>query len=188
MSWRFNRRRMDEDEDSDREDYFQDPFSFGFRTGFPDIDQMIESMSKRAERMGPGFDSNGIFYGYQVKVGPDGKPQVREFGNVRPKGGDSLEMGSREPFVDVVTNDKDQTLKVIAEMPGVQKEDIQLQATEDSLTVKATNNGRNYNTTVPLDTPVDPETARASYKNGVMEVVLKMKEAPKPKGTSIHID
>jgi len=185
MSWRFNRKRKDEDENSDREDSFQDPFSFGFRTGFPDIDQMIEGMAKR---MGPGSNSNGIFYGYQVRVGPDGKPQVREFGNRTPAGRDAFQLGSKEPFVDVVTSDKDQTLKVIAEMPGVQKENIQLDATEDSLTIKAINQDRNYDTRVPLSTPVDPSTTKASYKNGVLEVILRTKEAPKPKGTSIHID
>ncbi len=190
MSWRYNRRRQnrDDDEENDREDFSQDPFGFGFRTGFQDIDQLIDSMFKTAESLGPASDPNSIFYGYQVNVGPDGRPHVREFGNVKPSRRGTMELGSREPFVDVVTNDKDMTLKVVAEMPGVQKEDIQLQATEDSLTIKAKNNDRNYETSVPLTTSVDQSSAKASYRNGVLEVVLKMKELPKPKGTDIKVE
>jgi HSP20 family protein len=190
MSWRYNRRRQnkDDEDENDREGFFQDPFGFRFRTGFQDIDQMIDSMFKTAESLGRASDSNSIYYGYQVNVGPDGKPHVREFGNVKPTSRGTFEVGSREPFVDVVANEKDQTLKVVAEMPGVQKENIELQATEDSLTIRAKNHDRNYDTSVPLDTPVDPASAKASYRNGVLEVVLKMKETPKPKGTNIRID
>jgi HSP20 family protein len=191
MSWRYgNRKRQnrDEDEDNNQDSFSQDPFGFGFRTGFQDIDEMIEGMFRTVESMGPSSDSNGIFYGYQVNIGPDGKPHVREFGNAKPTRRGTFEVGSREPFVDVVANDKDQTLKVVAEMPGVQKEDIQLQATEDSLSIRATNSDRTYDTSVPLNAKVDPNSARASYRNGVLEVVLKMKEAPKPKGTNITVE
>lgn len=189
MSWRYNRKRQDrEDDEDDREDFFRNPFGFGFRTGFQDIDQLIDSMFKTAESLGPASDPNSIFYGYQVNVGPDGKPHVREFGNVKPTRRGTFEVGSREPFVDVVTNDKDMTLKVVAEMPGIQKEDIQLQATEDSLSIRAKNGDRNYETTVPLDNAVDASSAKASYRNGVLEVVLKLKEAPKPKGTNIKVE
>jgi HSP20 family protein len=190
MSWRYSRRRQnkDDDDEDNREEFFEDPFGFGFRGGFQDIDQLINSMFNAAERLDPASDSNSIYYGYQVNVGPDGKPRVREFGNVKPTRRGTLELGSREPFVDVVANDKDQTLKVIAEMPGVQKENIELQATEDMLTIKAKNHDRNYDTSVSLTNPVDPASAKASYRNGVLEVVLKMKEAPKPEGTSIKIE
>lgn len=187
MSWRYRKRQnRDEDEEDDRDSFFQDPF--GFRTGFQDIDQMIDSMFKTVESMGPQSDSNSVFYGYQVNIGPDGKPHVREFGNVKPTRRGTFEIGSREPFVDVVVNDKDQTLKVVAEMPGVQKEDIELQATEDSLSITAKNADRAYETTVPLNAKVDPNSAKASYRNGVLEVVLKLKEAPKPKGTNIRVE
>ncbi len=190
MSWRYNKRRQnkDDDDEDNREEFIQDPFGFGFRGGFQDIDHLINSMFSTAERLDPASDSNSIYYGYQVNVGPDGKPHVREFGNVKPTRRGTLELGSREPFVDVVTSDKDQTLKVVVEMPGVQKENIELQTTEDTLTIRAKNHDRNYDTSVPLTNPVDPASAKASYRNGVLEVVLKMKEAPKPKGTSIKIE
>jgi HSP20 family protein len=190
MSWRYGKRKRkeDENEENTRDGFFGDTLGFGFRTGFQDMDQLIDSMFKTAKSLGPASDSNSIFYGFQVNVGPDGKPRVREFGNVKPTRRGTLEIGSREPFVDVVTNDKDQTLKVVAEMPGVQKENFELQATEDSLAIRAKNGDRIYDTTVPLNTPVVPDTAKASYRNGVLEVVLKLKESPKPKGTNIKVE
>jgi len=187
MSWRYNsRKKQNKGDENDRDSFFQDPF--GFRTGFQDIDEMIEGMFKTAESLSPGSDSNSVYYGYQVNVGPDGKPNVREFGNVKPTRRGTFELGSREPFVDVVTNDKDQTIKVVAEMPGLQKEDIELQSTEDSLAIRAKNGDRSYETSVPLNAAVDPASAKASYRNGVLEVVLKLKESPKPRGTNIKVD
>ena len=186
MSWRYsNRKKQNKDED-DRDDFFKSPFDFGF--GFQDIDDMIEGMFKTAESLGQRNDPNSVFYGYQVNVGPDGKPQVREFGNVKPTRRGTFELHSREPYVDVVVDDKEQILKVVAEMPGVQKEDIQIQATEDSLNIKATNKDRNYDTTVPLNARVDPSSAKASYRNGVLEVSLKLKEPVKPKGLNVKVE
>ena len=45
-------------------------------------------------------------YGYTMKLGPDGKPQIREFGNIKPEtrmGRPSLDIKEkREPLADVV--------------------------------------------------------------------------------------
>src|SRR5215475_2109350 len=66
-----------------------------------------------------------IVYGYSRTLGPDGKPKVRQFGNVRLFsrlwGGASsdkpLISSEREPLADITTTD--QEVKVILEMPGV---------------------------------------------------------------------
>ncbi len=82
MSWRRGSRRKRDDEwDSE----FDDLFGFNFRLGFEDLDEMIESMLRTATSAGKETGVNGpVYYGYSVNVGPDGKPHVREFGNVRP--------------------------------------------------------------------------------------------------------
>ncbi len=189
MSWKYTNRKR-RFEDRDERDFFENPFNFGFRFGFQDVDEMIDSMFKTAysleENMKP--NANTIYYGYQVNIGPDGKPHVREFGNVRPTKKGTFELGSREPFVDVVLDNKENVLKVVAEMPGVQKQDIKLQATEEALSIKAESKERNYDTSVPLDTQVDPGTARASYNNGILEVTLRLKSQPKQNGHTINVD
>ncbi len=189
MSFRRKKGRWDEDDDSDE---LANPFDFGMRFGFDDIDEMLDSMMKAARSMMRNTDSSTVgpvYYGYSVTVGPDGKPNVREFGNAKPTRRGTFEVGSREPFVDTVVDEKEGKLKVVAEMPGIEREDIQLQALEDSLTIHAERGDRKYDATVPLDQPVEVNSASATYNNGVLEVKLKLKGVQqKPKGVNIKID
>ncbi|KYH37741.1 MAG: heat shock protein Hsp20 [Candidatus Bathyarchaeota archaeon B24] len=179
---------------------------------FEDIDEMFREMMEEIEREFEEFSKNvpkelvrertlpdgtkvkewGPFvYGYVMTVGPDGKPKVREFGNVRL----GIEAGRprvsiserREPLVDVMSTDGE--VKVIAELPGVEKKDIRLFGTEDTLTISVDTPERKYYKEIQLPAKVDPKKAKSSYKNGVLEVVLpKKEEKPKPKGEPIKIE
>jgi len=125
-------------------------------------------------------------YGYSITIGPDGKPQIREFGNVKPTRFGPRIREEREPLVDIyVTNGE---VKVIAELPGVNKEDIQLHGTEDTLTISVDTPERKYYKEVKLPAKVDPKEAKTSYKNGVLEVTLPKKEERKPKGEPIKVE
>src|SRR5579885_3842903 len=182
-------RNGDEERDDAGEWSLDDPFDFDFRFGFGNIDEMIDRMFRAARETAGEMNTFGpVYYGYSITTGPDGKPHVREFGNVKPAGRGKLEVGSREPFVDTVIDEKENELKVIAEMPGVQKEDIQLEALEDSLRIRAERGDRKYETTVPLNSPVDPHTAKAAYNNGILEVRMKLKASPKPRGINIKVE
>jgi len=80
-----------------------------------------------------------------MTVGPDGKPKVREFGNVktplRNRGFFRMapEISSeREPLADVTTTDKE--VKVVVEMPGVMKSNIKISAYNNSVEVQTIEN------------------------------------------------
>lgn len=130
-------------------------------------------------------------YGYSITVGPDGKPNIREFGNVKPELGPRgskprLDVKDvREPLVDVTTTNGE--VKVIAELPGVEKADIKLKTTEDSLTISVEAPGRRYLKEVELPARVDPLKATSTYKNGILEVSLPKKEEGEPKGANIRV-
>lgn len=128
-------------------------------------------------------------YGYSVTIGPDGKPQVRTFGNLKVAPGPgrpSIDVKvEREPIVDILTTNGE--VKVIAEIPGVEKEDIKLHGTETSLTISVDTPQRKYYKEVDLPAKVDPKKAKSSYRNGILEVTLPKKEE-KPKGEPINID
>ena len=134
-------------------------------------------------------------YGYSMTVGPDGKPKIREFGNVKPSRRPeafgvtrpSLEIKEeREPLVDVISTDGE--IKVIAELPGVEREDIKLHETENSLTISVDTPQRKYYKEVELPAKVDSKKAKSSYKNGVLEVTLQKRKEEKPRGEPTKIE
>jgi HSP20 family protein len=137
-----------------------------------------------------------IVYGYSMTIGPDGKPRIREFGNVKPTSvrrsmgriGESKPRISaeREPLSDVNITDKE--VKVVLEMPGIKKEDIKINAYDGAVEVIADNAQRKYHKTIDLPEDIDFETARSSYNNGILEVTFDKKKQIRPKGREIRID
>jgi HSP20 family protein len=175
---------------------------------FSDFDEMFEHMFEDMAKDMPKDPMNerklpdgstirqfGPFvYGYSMSMGPDGKPIVQEFGNVKPskrQGAFGFEQpalepkDAREPLVDVI-NEAEQ-IRVLAELPGVEKSDIKTTIAEDSLTIRVESQTRKYYKEVQLPANVDPDSSKASYNNGVLEVTLRKVRA-KPKGREIKID
>jgi len=72
-------------------------------------------------------------------------------------------------------------------VPGVKKEDIDLEVTENTLTIKVDTKDRKYYKEVELPCEVDPNSAKATYQNGVLDVELK-KAKPKKAGKKIKIE
>jgi len=126
-------------------------------------------------------------HGYSMKIGPDGKPEIQEFGNIKKslKGTPQVKE-EREPLVDIVETNED--VHVVVELPGVEKSDIKLHGTDDSLTISVDTPQYKYYKEVTLPVKVRVKEANSSYKNGVLEVVLPKAElANKPKGEPIDI-
>lgn len=116
-----------------------------------------------------------LFYGFNVNFTPEGKPKIDSFGNIKaePFSGKPKVKNVREPLVEV-NEEKDQVI-VIAEMPGVTKEDIEIKATTRSLTISTRQETANriYYKEISLPTAINSEYARARYTNGILEVKLK---------------
>ena len=139
----------------------------------------------RVREVGP------LVYGYSVTVGPDGKPKVKEFGNVKSLGGGGGGMtppaltAEREPMADVTTSDKD--VKVTVEMPGVSKQDIKINAQDYSVEVSTIESAsKKYRRLIELPQDADLETAKSTYTNGILEITFKKKG--KTKGKELKID
>jgi HSP20 family protein len=86
----------------------------------------------------------------------------------------------------VDTIEEDETIKVVAEVPGVEKDEIGLDCTEKTITISVDSATKKYYKTVEFPSDVDPTSAQASYRNGVLEVTLN-KTKPKTKGRRIEI-
>jgi HSP20 family protein len=182
---------------------FDDVFR-GFEQVQREMDKELEDMKKNLPKNlvreyetpegGKVQEVGPLVYGYSMTIGPDGKPQVREFGNVkRPAGfgfgtGPSKAQiaGEMEPMIDVVTTDKE--VKVTVEMPGVSKDKIKIDAYESKVEVKSEDPQRKYHKTIDLPLEADVETAKSKYTNGILEITLEKKKETKPKGKQIKID
>ena len=136
-----------------------------------------------------------IVYGYSMTIGPDGKPNIREFGNVKsPFAGtrrldyqqQPLISAEREPLVDVSSTDKE--VKVIVEMPGIKKENIKINAYEDTVEITSNHPQRKYHKVIDLPPEADIETVRSTYNNGILEVIFNKKKESKPKGKEIKVE
>jgi HSP20 family protein len=130
-----------------------------------------------------------IVYGYSLKIGEDGKPVVRKFGNLNtfPSSltGRFSVSDQREPVVDII-KDVDK-LKIIAEMPGVSKSDLRITANENSLTIESISGERKYSKKIELPDQIEPSTGKSTYKNGILEITFKLKDS-KDHGVSINVE
>ncbi|MEC4848098.1 MAG: archaeal heat shock protein Hsp20 [Nitrosarchaeum sp.] len=126
------------------------------------------------------------YYGYEMTVGPNGKPHVKEWGNVKPRSS-LTELDVREPFVDESVDEKSRTLKLITEMPGIEKSDINVSIVEGVVEISAKHGDRKYSTKIPLKYNVDENSAKAQYTNGILELTLALAEE-KPKGKRVSVE
>ena len=116
-----------------------------------------------------------------------------KFGNVVEADYDS-ENKSWSPRINVVENEKNYV--VTAEIPGVEKDKIDIDIKDNTLTIKGEKNFEkkeekdnylrversygNFQRSFYLDENVDREKINAKYKDGVLEVTLPKKEEATP--------
>ena len=83
--------------------------------------------------------------------------------------------------------DRDKDIVFTIDMPGVAKKDIDINIEEHSITVKAENGGkRKYNYSRKFKPAVDPESAKATFTNGVLDITVTKIES-KPSGRKVAI-
>ena len=160
-----------------------------------EFDRLFKKMSRSFIDLEDIFEDRNIgnletsgpyYYGYTMTIGPDGKPTVREYGNVKP---DLLPTSeTREPLVDTLVDEKEGVIKLVAEMPGVEKKDIKVVVQDKTVQIDAEHDMKKYHVKVPIKPKFDENTAKASYTNGILELVFKLKEEPKPKGKTVEVE
>jgi len=94
--------------------------------------------------------------------------------------------GEIEPLVDVNTTDKE--VKVVAEIPGIDKQNIKVNAYDNSVEITTNDPKRKYHRIVDLPPEADIETARSNYNNGILEITFNKKKETKPKGKELKVE
>ena len=186
---------MDEDDDEYRDRRRRRPFDFidndEFDRLFDEVRRMFENTDLREmidEMLRGGMGSNKKFiHGFSINVGPDGKPKLQEFGNksIKTPEGEPIISDEREPLTDIIEGDEDVSITV--EIPGVERDDINLDITRDNLEIKVDTPNRKYQKNLTLPCDVLPKTTTATYKNGILDIVIKRKEKKK-QGEGYHVN
>ena len=136
---------------------------------FEDLEKEIQEIAKRSidsARFGKPFVA-----GFSLNVGPEGKPSIQIFGD-SPVRHD----GFRSPINEQVVDAKGGVLRVISEMPGVEKEDISVDATEDTAVISAERGAKKYRSELKLLAPVKADSGKAEYRNGMLEISFSLKD------------
>lgn len=123
----------------------------------------------------------------------------RAFGNNSSK--DTLFQSNWGPAVDVYESDDDFLVK--ADLPGMEKNDIDISVHDGILTIKgekklekeykdksyirAERYYGSFTRSIEIPSEVDAEKVKASYKNGVLELLIPKKEEAKPKQIKIEV-
>jgi len=147
---------------------------------FINLDDLFEEVKSAGTASGP------FYYGCTMTVGPDRKPVVREYGNVKP--GLLSTSDTREPLVDTIVDEKEKLVKLIAEMPGVEKKDVKIVVDEKIVNIDAEHGDKKYHVKVPIKYKVDENSVKASYKNGILEIIFKQLPEEKPKGKTVEVE
>ena len=110
-------------------DFWEDIFGESFNE-FIGMRRDMERIFQNALRssMSEDLKKKPFIYGFSVRVGPDGIPNIQQFGNTKFRKsmakGDANDI-EREPLTDIM--ETDDQVAITIELPGVEKEDINMQ-------------------------------------------------------------
>ena len=124
-----------------------------------------------------------VLYGYTITTGPDGRPVIGEYSNTRS--GSQQAAGIKEPAIDVIADEKQ--LKLVAEMPGVEKSDVKVIVQNKTVDISANHGDKKYQVEIPIQHKIDEDSAKASYRNGILELVFEIVASPKPEGKTVEV-
>ncbi|MFD1589247.1 Hsp20/alpha crystallin family protein [Halorientalis brevis] len=135
---------------------------------FTAFERLVEEMVENTDRMmGP--------YGH-VNIDVDHQFDHAEHGRQRRPS---------EAHVDV--QEANEAVQVVADLPGVSKDGIEVTCDGRTLTISATGERREYAEQVRLPARVDEQSATATYNNGVLEITLSRADSDDG-GTPIDVE
>ena len=154
---------------------------FGIGGLFKGIEKLVDLAGKLEEKGGISKEGEINFdhikkgmkgvYGFTVNTAGGGKPKVETFGNIKktPEGPKVDE--EREPITDIF--DEKNEIVIIAEMPGIESDDITIDLKEDILEISAVSNSRKYRKELLLQEKFDKQNLHHKFTNGILEIRIK---------------
>ena len=168
----------------DTENWFHEPFEGMIKrfedsmpTEFEDFVKEEKTPAGVIRRYGP------FVYGFSYTAESGKEPVFQEFGNIRPSRRGIEPSSGREPLIDIM--DENEKYRIFVELPGVDKDNVKLDVAEDSVEIK-TEDDKKYYKMINLESAVDADSTKASYKNGVL--TLELDKKTRRKGKEVKID
>jgi len=169
--------------ENENKDQNQDSDSglFGLGSLFKGIEKLVDLAGKLEEKGGISKEGEINFdhlkkgmkgvYGFTINTAGGGSPKIKTFGNIKktPEGPKVDE--EREPLTDIF-DEKDEIV-VIAEMPGIEYNDITIDLKEDILEFSAVNKDRKYRKELLLSVKVNTQNLSHKFTNGILEIRIK---------------
>ena len=165
-----------------------------FGQSFDEFINMRRNMDKIFHESMKSFNDEDMnkkpfIYGFSVRLGPDGIPHIQQFGNTisgrRGIVGKGIE-SEREPLTDII--EADDYVAITIELPGIEKDDINMEIFEDYLTINVDIESRKYHKELKLPENLELASIEATCKNGVLDIVIKRKKEKPKKGKKININ
>ncbi len=156
-----------------------------------EIERIFEYMSRQFINVDGLLDdpksepnSGQFYYGYIIAVGPNGKPIIKEYGNIKQ---DPLPTSmNREPLIDKIVSGG--VLKLVIEMPGLEKNDIKVAFDKNKLKIKGERGRKRYCCITEVNENIDKNSGSATYTNGILELKFKLIKTGKPENKYINVD
>jgi HSP20 family protein len=151
---------------------------------FKEIKRMFESNSYQGiieEMLHDGLGSNEHFiHSININILPIiVQPESEYYSGCPLKNPQRKTTSSKvnAPLPDIIKADKEITVTI--EIPNIEKEDIDIDATENSLEIIVNYPKRKYHKFFNLPCCIIPKTVKSTYKNGVLDIVMERKERGK---------
>jgi len=169
---------MENDKDKKDEAGFE---LFGLGGLFKGIEKLVDLAGKLEEKGGMSKEGEINFdhikkgmkgvYGFTINTAGGGSPKVETFGNIKktPEGPKVDE--EREPITDLF-NEKNE-LVIIAEMPGIEENEIKIELKQDILEISAVSKNRSYRKEMLLPVKAVKQNLRHKFTNGILEIRIK---------------
>ncbi len=154
---------------------------FGLGGLFKGIEKLVDLAGKLEEKGGISKEGEINFdhlrkgmkgvYGFTINTAGGGSPKVETFGNIRKTPEGPKVDVEREPITDIF--DEETEIMIIAEMPGVEQNEIKIDLKEDILEITAVSKTRTYRKELLLPVKTTIENLSHKFTNGILEIRIK---------------
>lgn len=154
---------------------------FGLGGLFKGIEKLVDLAGKLEEKGGMSKEGEINFdhikkgmkgvYGFTINTVGGGSPKVATFGNIKKTPDGPKVDVEREPITDVFDEVKE--IVIIAEMPGIDENDLKIDLKEDILEISAANKNRTYRKELLLPEKANMENLSRKFTNGILEIRIK---------------